>query len=64
MDYKIFGYLIRVLIFYFDSSLLDKEIFLIFFLGLNLIDWFSILVVIILQALLFSIGMIFNKKLI
>ena len=61
---KIFGYLIRVLIFYFDSSLLDKEIFLIFFLGLNLIDWFSILVAIILQALLFSIGMIFNKKLI
>jgi len=61
---KAFGYLIRVFIYYFEPSLLDKEIFLIFFLGLNLIDWATIIITIIIQALLFSVGMIFNKRLI
>ena len=61
---KAFGYLIRIFIFNFEPSLLDKEIFLIFFLGLNLIDWFSIVVAIGIQTILFSVGMIFNKKLI
>ena len=28
---KAFGYLIRIVIFYFDASVLDKEIFLLFF---------------------------------
>jgi NCS1 family nucleobase:cation symporter-1 len=37
---------------------------LIFFLGLNIIDWSSIILAIILQTTLFSMGMIFNKKLI
>ena len=56
--------LIRIFIFSIDPSLLDQDIFLIFFLGLNIIDWASIIIAIILQTILFSIGMNFNKKLI
>jgi|TARA_Y100000389_G_scaffold59282_1_gene55336 nucleobase:cation symporter-1, NCS1 family len=61
---KAFSYLIRIMIFSFDSTLLDQDIFLTFFLGLNIIDWTSILLTIILQFFLFSRGMNFNKKLI
>ena len=61
---KAFSYLIRIVIFYFEPSLLDQDILLMFFLGLNLIDWASIIVAILLQTYLFSLGMIFNRKLI
>ena len=61
---KIFGYLIRILIYSIDNSLLDKEIFLTFLLGLNIIYWFSIFFVIIFQTALFSIGIQYNKKII
>ena len=61
---KIFGYLIRIMIYSIDNSLLDHEIFLTFFLGLNIIDAISFGVVIIFQTLLFSIGIQHNKKLI
>ncbi len=61
---KAFGYLVRVVIFYFEPSLLDHQIFLTFFLGMNLIDWFAITLSLILQILLFSVGMVFNKKII
>ncbi len=60
---KIFAYLIRILIYLIDNSLLDKEIFLTFLLGLNIIDWISFGLVIICQTLLFSIGIQYNKKL-
>ena len=61
---KIFVYLLRIGIFSYDSTLLDQDIFLTFFLGLNLIDWFSIIIIIIIQGFLFSVGMALNKKLI
>ena len=61
---KAFGYLIRIGIFSFQPALLDNEFFLTFFLGLNIIDWASIIIAIFLQIFLFSVGMIFNKKLI
>ena len=61
---KAFGYLIRISIFYFDPTLLDQEIFLTFYLGLNIINWTAILVSIIFQVFLFSAGMNFNKKII
>ena len=61
---KAFGYLIRIIIFSTQPSLLDHDILLTFFLGLNIIDWSSIIIAIFLQALLFSVGMVFNKKLI
>ena len=61
---KAIGYLIRISIFSIDNSLLDQEIFLIFLLSLNIIDWTSFIIVIIFQTLMFSVGMQFNKKLI
>jgi len=61
---KIIGYLIRIIIFSIDNTLLDQEIFLIFLLGLNIIDWVSFIIVIIIQTLMFSVGVQFNKKLV
>ena len=61
---KAFGYLIRIIIFTYDNTILDKEFFLIFLLGLNVIDWSSIILAILIQIFLFSVGMNFNKKLI
>jgi len=61
---KVFGYLIRIIIFSTQPSLLDQDFLLTFFLGLNLIDWASIILAILLQTFLFSLGMVFNKKII
>ena len=61
---KAFTYLIRISLFSFDSSILENNIFLIFILGLNVIDWISIIIAILFQSLLFSIGINFNKKII
>ena len=61
---KTIGYLIRILIFSIDSSLLDKDIFSFFLLGIDIIDWISFTFVIIFQTLMFSVGINFNKKLI
>ena len=61
---KAISFLIRVLLFSYDNTFLDQNIFLIFILGLNIIDWFSIIAAIIFQAFLFSVGMNFNKRLI
>ena len=61
---KAIGYLIRIIFYSFDVSFLDNEIFLIFLLSLNLIDWSSIIFAILIQVFLFSAGMNFNKRLI
>ncbi len=61
---KAIGFLIRVLMYSVDNSILQKEILLVFFIGLNIIDWAAILISIILQTYLFSVGMNYNKKLI
>ena len=61
---KAFSYLIRISFFSIEPMFLDKEIFLIFFLGMNLIDWTAIIIAIILQGFLFSAGMNINKKII
>ena len=61
---KAFVYLMRIGIFSLDPSILDNDIFLTFFLGLNIIDWISITLSIVVQVFLFSVGMIFNKRLI
>ena len=61
---KAIGYLIRITIFSFDTNILDNEIFLIFLLSLNIIDWASILLAILVQVFLFTAGMNFNKKII
>ena len=58
---KSIGYLIRISLFSIDSTFLDKEIFTLFFYGLNIIDWFSFVFAIFLQIYLFRKGQIFNK---
>ena len=44
---KAISYLIRILFFTFDNSILEQDIFLTFLLGLNIIDWSSMVVCII-----------------
>ena len=61
---KAFSYLIRITIFSIEPTMLDKEIFLMFFLGMNLIDWIAILIATTFQGILFSVGMKVNKKII
>jgi len=61
---KAFSYLLRIIIFSIEPTFLDQDLFLIFFLGLNIIDWTSIIIAITLQIILFSLGMNFNKKII
>ena len=61
---KAFTYLIRISLFSIDSSILENQIFLIFIVGLNVIDWISIIIAILFQSFLFSIGINFNKKII
>ena len=61
---KAFTYLIRIFLFSIDSSILENNIFLTFVLGLNIIDWTSIIIAISFQSFLFSIGINFNKKII
>ena len=61
---KAFSYLFRIALFSYEPTLLDEEIFLIFFLGMNSIDWMAIVMAILFQGFLFSAGMNFNKKII
>ncbi len=61
---KAFGYLIRIALFSIDMTVLENEIFLIFFLGMNSIDWIAIIIAVVFQGFLFSAGMRFNKKII
>ena len=61
---KAFTYLIRISLFSIDSSILENNIFLTFILGLNVIDWISIIIAISLQSFLFSVGINLNKKII
>ena len=54
---KSFGYLIRITN-SFDQSFLDKEIFLIFFFAMNIIDWIAFFL-----ALIYNLrGHNFNKS--
>ncbi len=61
---KSLGYLIRISLFSIDSAILDKDIFLLFFMGLNIIDGFALIFAIWIQYLLFSNGQRFIKRII
>ncbi|MDA9876988.1 cytosine permease [Candidatus Pelagibacter sp.] len=61
---RLFSFLIRISIFSFDGTFLDHDVFLIFLLGLNIIDWVSFVFTIILQAFLFSKSHQFNRYII
>ena len=61
---RLFSFLIRILIFSFDNTLLDHDIFLIFLLGLNVIDWVAFVTSTFLQTFLFSKSHQFNRSII
>jgi len=61
---KLFSYIIRIIIFSYDNTVLDQDIFLVFLLGLNIIDWIAFIFAISLQFFLFSIGHHFNRSII
>ena len=61
---KAFTYLIRIFLFSIENSILENDIFLTFILGLNVIDWTSIIIAVSFQSFLFSVGINFNKKII
>ncbi len=61
---KAFSYLIRILFFSVDSTILDQDIFLIFLFGLNIIDWLAFILAILLQGFLFSKNHKFNRTII
>ena len=61
---KLFSYLIRIFIFSFDNTILDQDIFLVFLLGLNIIDWGAFIIALALQAFLFSKSQHFNRTII
>ena len=61
---KSIGYLIRICLFSIDSTILDKDIFLLFFMGLNIIDGFALIFAFWIQYLLFSNGQRFIKRII
>ena len=61
---RLFSFLLRISIFSIDNTFLDHDIFLIFLLGLNIIDWVSFVFVIIFQAFLFSKNHHFNRSII
>ena len=61
---KLFSYIIRIIIFSYDNTILDQDIFLIFLLGLNGIDWIAFIFVISLQVYLFSKSHHFNRAII
>ena len=61
---KAFSYLIRIFFFSVDDTFLQHDIFLVFILGLNIVDWASFLITILLQSFLFSKSHKFNKLII
>ena len=58
---KSIGYLIRICIHFFDNNIMDQELFLIFLMQMNIVDWFSLIFAIIFQFFLFTNGHSFNK---
>ena len=59
---KSIGYLIRILLFNIDDTILEADIFLVFLMGMDLIDWFSFISSLILQFYLFKQGQNFIKN--
>ena len=46
---KSISYLIRILIFNIDQSIMNNAIFSLFFIGLDLVDWFSFIITLLFQ---------------
>jgi len=58
---KSFSYLIRIAFHLYDNTFLNQDIFLIFYLGMNILDWSAFIFAIFFQFFLFSRGHHFNK---
>ena len=61
---KALSYLIRILFFTIDNNILDQDIFMLFLMGMNIIDWSSLILCMIFQIYIFSQGMLSNRKII
>ena len=61
---KAIGYLVRIFLFSQQGNLLDNNIFLLFFMGMNIIDWASFFFALIIQFFLFSKGQNFTRSII
>ena len=59
---KSIGYLIRITLFSIDSSFLDQDIFLYFYMGMNIIDGIAFLFTLLIQYSLFSKGQSANRS--
>ena len=59
---KSVGYLIQIFIMSINSSFLNQEIFLSFFMGFNIIDGAALVLVLLIQYFLFSQGQYFYKS--
>ena len=53
---KSIGYLIRIFLYQMDNQILSNEYLLIFFFGLNPMDWFSLFITLLFQLYLFTKG--------
>ena len=58
---KSIGYLIRIFIFNINDDILESEMFLIFVMGMDIIDWFSFIFALTVQFYLFKQGQNFIK---
>ena len=58
---KSLGYLFRILLYQIDNQILSNEYLLIFFFGLNPLDWFSLFVTLFFQLYLFTKGPEVNR---
>ena len=61
---KTLSYLIRILFFTIDKNFLDQDIFLLFLMGMNIIDWASLILCMMFQIYIFGQGMVQNRKII
>ena len=59
---KSIGYLIRIFLYQIDNQILNNEYLLMFFFGLNPLDWFSIFISLLFQFYLFTKGQETNRK--
>ena len=61
---KAIGYLLRIFIFTVNREIMDNEVFLTFFMGMNLLDIISFIFTLYIQYILFSKGQSFTRSII
>ena len=53
---KSIGYILRISLFNFHENIMEEDIFLLFFMGLNIIDWIALIFTFLFQYFLFKNG--------